>query len=322
MLVAAGACTLLSREVRADERIHARLTYRPDAELDRCPTQVELRDAVAARLGYDPFDGAEAEPREVIVLVRKKGNGVVGSLELRGPHPGQRELASPRGDCREVLDAFAVAIAIGLDPASLGGPVTEPPPERPPSTLPPSSPPGMSPPSSPPADRLEATPERDPYDVRLGGGPAVLFGELPEPAPAFVLGASVRWRWLEGAIEGFATLPVSRSAPAGKVTASILAAAVVPCVHVGVVFGCAGVALGALRGEGQGIETPHDGSHLFAAASVRGGAELAVTRSFWVRGHLDGVAPLTRIALQLAEQDVWRMPSLAARVGVTAGVRF
>ncbi len=123
-------------------------------------------------------------------------------------------------------------------------------------------------------------------------------------------------------VEGLATLPVSESAPAGKVSASILGASILPCVHFGIAFGCSGLTLGALRGEGEGIESPHQDSQLFAAVSVRGGAELAVTRSFWLRGYLEGTAPITRIALQLAEQDVWRMPTVAARLGLAAGVRF
>jgi len=125
------------------ERVHARLTYAPDADVERCPSERELRDSVASRLGYDPFDaapgngnGSEPEPREVVVQVHKRGTGIVGAMELRGPRPGQRDLASPRGDCREVMDAFAVAIAIGLDPSSLTRPAGEAPPVPPPEPTP------------------------------------------------------------------------------------------------------------------------------------------------------------------------------------------
>jgi len=305
---------------RASDRVHARLTYGPDPDIERCPTEREVRDAVAARMGYDPFEaapGAAAEAREVVVLVRRRGGGVVGSLELRGPHPGQRELASPSGDCREVLDSFAVAIAIGLDPSSLTRPIGD----APPAPLPP--PPVAVDPPTVPAERPVAPPApSDPIDVRLGGGPVVSFGELPATAPALAVSIGLRWRWIEPTVEGLATLPVSHASTAGTVTASLLAVGVVPCGHADMLFACVGLSLGTLRGEGEGIARPLHGSQLYAAASARGGAELAITRSVWVRGYAEAVAPVTRITLQLAAQDVWRMPSVAARVGAAAGVRF
>ncbi len=51
MLVVAVTCVLTSRDACAQGRAHARLTYQPDADVERCPTETELRDAVASRLG-------------------------------------------------------------------------------------------------------------------------------------------------------------------------------------------------------------------------------------------------------------------------------
>lgn len=326
MLVAvAGALTLTSAVAHASERVHARLTYGPDPDVERCPTERDLRDAVAARLGYDPFDGtldAPDEGREVVVLVHKRGAGIVGALELKGPRPGQRELASPRGDCREVLDSFAVAIAIGLDPASLTRPPGEPPqppPPSPPSFVPPSTPPVDS---APPAAEHPVAVAKDPVDVRIGGGPVALFGELPSATGALAVSLGLRWRWLEPSLEGLASLPVTASLGAGKVSASLLTLGVVPCGRVDLVFGCVGISLGSLRGEAEGVPGPLQGSSFYASVSARAGVELALTRSIWLRGYAEGVAPLTHVTLQLASQDVWTVPSVAARVGASAGIRF
>jgi hypothetical protein len=330
----AGACGMSEGAAEADERAHARLTYAPDADVERCPSERELKDAIASRLGYDPFEG-EPGDREVVVQVHRRGSGIVGLLELRGPRPGKRELTSPRGDCRELLDAFAVAVAIGIDPASLTRPAAEPlPPPSPSMSASTGAPPSASSASgnvasvnvapSPAAEQPAAPAKNDSLDVRLGGGPVVLVGELPAPAPGLAVSIGLRWKWLEPSVEGVATLPVSVGAPAGsgKITASLLAASFVPCGHAEVFFGCVGLTLGALRGEGEGIATPLHGSQLYAGASARGGAEIAVSRSVWLRGYVEAVAPLTRITLQLASQDVWRMPPVAARVGAAAGVRF
>ena len=327
-VVAAYAVLGFTGVAGADERIHARLTYAPDADIEHCPTEREVKDAVASRLGYDPF--VETAPlagpadREVVVKVRRRGPGIVGSLELRGPRPGQRELASPHGDCREVIDAFAVAIAIGIDPSSL----SRPPPDSPPPVPPPEAPaplpaPASPAPAAPPAADVPApAPKGEPVELRLGAGPLVLFGELPATAPSLAVTFGARWKWLEPTLEGLAALPVSLDAPRGRITASLLAVSLVPCGHVDVFFGCFGVTVGALRGEGEGVATPLHGSQLYAAASARAGAELPLSRVVWLRGYAEAVAPMTRITLQLAAQDVWSMPSVAARVGAAVGVLF
>jgi hypothetical protein len=328
-----GALAMGPASALADERVNASLTYAPDADIERCPTAPELKDAVAARVGYDPFDGArapgpDAARREVVVAVHRRGAGIVGVLELRGPRPGTRELVSPNGDCRELLDALAVAIAIGIDPASLTRPPGEPPP---PAAAPPSPSPapvpapaplGSAPP--PEADRAPAAPPKEPVEVKLGAGPVVLFGELPATAPAIAVGLGVRWKWLEPTVEGIGTLPVALDARGGqgRVTASLIAAALVPCGHADVFFGCVGVTFGALRGEGELVGSARRGSQFYSGASGRAGAELAISRTVWVRAYAEAVAALTHIALQLAAQDVWRVPSVAARVGATAGIRF
>jgi hypothetical protein len=313
----AGGLAMWPSSARGDDRVHASLTYAPDADIERCPTATELEDAVAARVGYDPFDGsttgADVSRREVVVAVHRRAGGIVGVLELRGPRPGIRELASPSGDCRELLDALAVAIAIGIDPASLTRPPGEPP------AVPAPAPVVVAPAPSP--DRV-SEPVKEPVDVRVGAGPVVLFGELPATAAGIELGIGARWKWLEPTVEGIATVPVSLSTPQGQVTASLIAAALVPCGHADVLFVCVGLTLGALRGEGDAVASPRRGSQLYGAASARGGAELALSRTVWLRGYAEAVAPVTRIALQLAAQDVWRVPSVAARVGVAAGIRF
>lgn len=330
MMAAVAAYAVLGSPgvARADDRIHARLTYAPDPDVERCPTEREVKDAVASRLGYDPFaEASEPAPppeREVVVKVRRRGPGIVGSLELRGPRPGQRELASPRGDCREVMDAFAVAIAIGIDPSSLsrpppGAPAPSPAPEPPP---PPAPAPAVPPDAPAPAPAPAPAAQSEPAELRLGAGPVVMFGELPATAPALAVTFGARWKWLEPTIEGLATLPVSLDVPVGRVTASLLAASLVPCGHVDVFFGCLGLTVGALRGEGDGVAKPLHGSQLYAAASARAGVELPLSRAIWLRGYAEAVAPMTRITLQLAAQDVWSMPSVAARVGAAVGLLF
>ncbi len=334
MLVAAGLGTLgltwlagVAHAAGGEGRTRARLTYAGGADIAGCPSERELKDAVAARLGYDPFEAGSSDDaggREVAVHVRRRGTGLVGSLELRGPRPGTRELASPRGDCRELLDALAVAIAIGIDPASLTRVSTDPPP----SPSPPVSDGAVvavstsSRPSSPETPRAEGKGRGEAVDVRFGAGPLAVFGELPATAAGLFVTASIRLRWFEPMLEGFATLPVSLATPDGTLSASLLAVSVLPCGHASAFFGCLGLATGGLRGEGKEIASPRSGTELYVAVAARAGVELPLSNLLWVRGYVEAVAPMTRITLQLASEDVWRMPSVGARVGLGAGVRF
>jgi hypothetical protein len=80
--------------------------------------------------------------------------------------------------------------------------------------------------------------------------------------------------------------------------------------------------LGALRGEGTEVAEPIRTAVTYAAVAGRAGIEVPVRGPFFVRAHVDGVAPITRITLQLGGQDVWTVPAFAARVGVAAGAGF
>lgn len=323
LVVASFGATLAANvAARASDRAHARLAYSPDVA--RCPSDRELRDAVAARLGYDPFEGPSG-PRSVDVSVsiqQGPAGRIDGSLSIRGVREGHRELSSPRGDCREVVDALAVAIAIGLDPSTLtrseGGLPPLPPPAR--------AEPAWQAPLPPPPSHVERPRpppvERAATSVRLGAGPTVLFGELPAVAPGLAVAASLRWRAFESVIEGLATLPVTHSFRPGRITASLLTASFLPCGHVDWFFACGGVSVGSLAGEGNAIAFPLHGSRFYSSFSARIGAEHALGSSVWVRGYAEAVTPLSRVTLQLGGEDVWRMPSVGARLGVAAGIRF
>jgi len=311
---------------RADEAERVFLVY-AHGDVERCPSERELRDAVASRLGRDPFEGAtEGDPARAEVQVKRRGAGVVGVLVMRGPRPGQREIASPTGDCREVVDALAVALAIGIDPGSLTRP--SPPPVSPavPQPLPPPAlpPPPSVPPSGAGADAPTPPPgrSRDAVAVTVGAGPMALFGELPASAVGGLLHVGLRWRWLEPRIEGLATVPVTLETSGGAVTASLLAVGLAPCAHAGLAFGCVELTLGTLSGEGSKIPVAIRATELYASAQARAGIEIELSRVVALQAWGGMVAPLTRVHLELDRREVWQGPRLAARVGAAVTLRF
>ena len=83
-LALTAACWLVqapSEGARAQDKPRARLSFSAPAGTG-CPSETELRRAVAARLGYVPFDD-QAE-RRVRARIKTAGSALVGSVELEG----------------------------------------------------------------------------------------------------------------------------------------------------------------------------------------------------------------------------------------------
>lgn len=125
----------------ADATAEAQLVYVREGA-DTCPDEEGLRDAVAARLGYDPFvrvgpagpvvpRGAGAPgsappanrgPARVIHATMRRGRRgaplLRAEVEVKqgGRVTGTRVLTSNESDCRELASTVAFAISIAIDP--------------------------------------------------------------------------------------------------------------------------------------------------------------------------------------------------------------
>lgn len=337
----AGLGVLLGTQA-AEARERARWSYAVAPSIPSCPTSEEARDAVAARLGYDPFvdDASRTVALEVHPLPSKAGApagpaGIEGVLDVRGARPGHREIVSERGDCREVVDALAVAAAIAIDPASLAGPVaSEPAPPLP------SEPPAPSPSTS--EAREVRAPHVDPVSdaaargssaggeaprARVAARAEVVLGELPAVGVGVVVAAGVGARWWSVDVEGEITAPARHftGSASAAVAASLLTVAVVPCAHVSVFAGCVVGRGGVLRSEGEGVGEPRRAVEPYGTLGARVGVELPVlpdVGGLLVVAHGEMVAPVTRIALRLDDADAWLVPSVAARLAAGVGWRF
>src|SRR5438046_3043269 len=112
-------------------------TKAPGAE--SCPDEQQVREAVAARLGYQPFESGSATRITAIV---EPAAGLRGTVEVvrEGRAPARRELTSATRECSELAASLELAIAIAIDPHSLARaaePVQTAPPAPPPAPTPP-----------------------------------------------------------------------------------------------------------------------------------------------------------------------------------------
>ncbi|NOU28215.1 MAG: hypothetical protein HOO96_09960, partial [Polyangiaceae bacterium] len=95
----------------------AKLTYVRGEGAAACADEASLRQAVAARLGYDPF--RPVAENAVSVDVRRVGPRFVAHVKLidaDSKERGDRELQSKSDDCGDLTSTLALTISIALDP--------------------------------------------------------------------------------------------------------------------------------------------------------------------------------------------------------------
>src|SRR5262249_5238402 len=107
----------------------SKLTFVRGSGAESCPDELELRRAVARRVGYDPFfPWAE---RTVIAQIdpagRKGFSAKIHVIDTKGVLLGERQLDAV-ADCHELVQSIALAISVAiddLDAARPAAPTTE-----------------------------------------------------------------------------------------------------------------------------------------------------------------------------------------------------
>lgn len=335
---------------RGDGRARFALRYRPAAG---CPDEARLRAAVGGELGYDPFDAGAG--RMIEVVVRAARGGVRGRIEMRGAdggHLGARELSAP--SCAELSPALELALAVAIDPLRAGagatppaqtgaGPTTTNAATAPAATQPAAMQPAATSPTTKPAAAARAAtvpavavraPAARPRATTLlrllfDFGVHVTLGAAPGPAFGFVadVGAAAH-RW-SAALELRGDLPASAPASGGYATTSLMAAALVPCVHHRIVALCAVAGLGGEQVSGSGYLVPRSPSWaLWAALGGRLQLQLALDRFLALALQVDMLAPITRTELyagtpgQRDGELLFRTPAVQSAFGVGLSTRW
>lgn len=295
----------------AAERKATRLIYERGAGAEHCPDELDVKNAVAARLGYDPFD--ERAPGSVSARLAREGDKLVGRVEVRdadGRTVGSREITSGQNDCTELASALTLAVSIAVDPLSIARPDAPPAPPAPVPApdCPRATAPHVAPCPAPP-------PEADaPVSFRASAGLLAAFAASPSPVALGVAAdVGIQWRALSVDVGGRADVPASRGTALGRVSTSLILATLAPCGHVSVFAGCALVAAGVLRGEN--VDAGVRDTTPYAALGARAAAEIPLYDVIGVRLHADLLATLTRTVLSVNGGEAWRTPPLSGATG-------
>lgn len=235
----------------------SRLVYVKGAGAEACPEPMQLRTAVIARLGYDPFNVTAS--RTIIAIIERAGDKLRAKIQLvndESSSQGVRELDTPHDQCGELIRAMALSISIAIDPDAALGPREKPASTREspeadaaPEPKQPALPiAGESPEDNPPpASQVPAY--RNQFFAGMGG--QVALGQ----APATELGAHLLFGWqgsgFSWSFEGLYD-PYRWSVERGtEVGAEFLLASAVPCVRMGLMSLCAVGSAGMVRAAAQ-----------------------------------------------------------------------
>ena len=297
------------------------LDYEPPAG-SGCPTEAALEVAVTGELGYDPWDPIDdrSSPRIVVTIhpARDRIHGRVEMLSPDGKHLGARDLDAPR--CGELSQAMALAIAVAIDPLRLGPPSPRPPPAEERELAP-------EPDIALPQPNEAAPPMRLVGDLRLrvAFGMQVSIGEAPGPTLGFLgrVGFVLR-RW-SLAVELHGDLPgTSDEIDGGRVSASTMAAFLVPCVEHRIVAFCVFGGAGAQEVGGEGFVLARSSWVPYAAVGARIEAGLPLNRILALLVRVDLEVPLTRTELYVGTERpvrVYRSASLSNSFGLALSTR-
>ncbi len=309
----------------------ARLVYVREAEAESCMDEDGLHQAVAARLGYDPFfTWAKVT---VVAHVRKEVGAFRADVTLvdeAGVSRGKREITSPGDSCGPLGAALALTISIALDPLSLA--------PKPPASAPP--PVAIAPPDEPPPAPREPPTPPSPSPIPLQIKPRRIDSPPPEwqgfigiaalgsygATPGIAFGGALRGSLARGhfslGLEARADAPTTSAATTGGAVKAWLAqSTLLGCGRVAIVVGCGFLSAGPLVATGI-VTLPHTAVLPYVAVGPRIGVEWPLSTRFQVEGFTQVGFALARRALQVDGRDAFRQPVAAFSVGAAVSVRI
>jgi hypothetical protein len=298
----------------APARRTARLVYRVDPSSSACPGEGLLRDAVAARLGYQPF--TDEGPGTITVSLRRAEGAFRAALEVRdaaGVKLGEKQLSSTAKDCAELAAATALSVSIAIDPLT----AMRPPPAAPVLVATDAPPPRPAQASAPaPA----ATPT--PVAFRVGGGLFVGFGHTPAVSLGLQVEARLAWERFSLGLDVRPELPRSVAFAGGWVDSTLISFGLSPCAHLGPADACAVVVGGAMHSAGRGFTQAQSVTSPHLLAGLRLGVRLPLGDRWSLRAHAETLARLVSVRLLVDQQEAWASPIFSGSLMMSAVVTF
>lgn len=315
----------------------ARFVYLRGASTETCPDEVDVRQAVHARLGYDPFSSYATST--LLAEVHRSGTGFAAELKLVDGDNlvrGERSLKTA-GACADLMNALALSISIAIDPLSItrdGPPPGTPPSERAVERLPSTSPAEEStttttPPPESDRPRVDAPPPS--HDFAIALGPVASIGAAPAPAVGLALGLEAASKHTLVGIEGRADLPASRSNQPGRIQSSLLSGSLLAGLRFGVVHAAAVGMVGRIAASAEDVDAPRRASAVVGGAGLRVGVAVPLGRALGLEGErwsleararAEALGMFVRHTLAVDGHDGYAYPPVSGSAAVALALRF
>jgi len=346
--VAAAIVVLLgTRPSRAAQA--ARLVYGKSSEAAACAEETALRQAVARRLGYDPF--VTYATRTMVVELRGDPNGLKARLyvvEADNAAGGARELTSAAADCRDLIAAVALAISIAIDPDAAdranvdasdarAADATQDPKDAEashrvggPDPAPASGGPLPTSASPTPFDSHAASSGRERSKQALavvgvaGVGGAIASGPAPAPNVQLWALAGIRGEHWRVTLEPRIALPSSSDVPAGSAGPAKMTyygVTLAPCYRYGGWLGCYVLDAGLAVSTGE-VAEPRTDQSFWWAQGLRAAFRWNAAPRLGIAAELDGLLAMNRIALRIDGRDAFETPGALVRFGTDVDYEF
>lgn len=318
----AAACVSVARGVGASPS--SKLVYIRGAGADACPGEDDLRKAVAARLGYDPF--FPSAQKTVVAEVARTPSGYRGKVQIVGDSGalrGARELATKGDDCAELVSTMALAISIAID--DLDAEERARAPEAPDEPAPPASA-EVAPvllEAAPAETRPPEAPKKAPAirgDFGASVGPTASFGVAPAPAVGASLAAVLGYGRF--AVRGSFRADLAASAafaPVGRVSGHSFVGTLEGCVRSELPFVCAGGGLGSIATETSGITRGASDDGLLAIVVGTVGARVRLGTAVYLEPFATGVVELIDQDVRVDGRSVFSLPRIGGTLGLHLG---
>lgn len=313
VLGAAAPLVLPALALAAPRTLRVGLDYDDRAAPSDCPTERELRGAIARQLGYDPF-AEEGELRELVVHVemQRSGTGTEAHIEwlsTGGALEGERRLASENDQCSEIASGVVFAVAVQLELRAASTPAPPPPPPR-----------------RAPAPRAEPPPKARSNDARavlVGGGAFLQHGVQPDAAAGFRTFGALRGRWWSLGLEAHGTLPTTwRTSEGAGFSANMLGLGLSPCLRAALLDICLLGNVGQLSVRGEGVDRVRSPSAALAGVGLRLQVAWPELERLAALVHVEAWAPLTPREVLVNRENVWATAPVAFAAGLDMAVIF
>jgi len=333
----------------------SRLVYGRASGASVCPEEPELRAAVRARLGYDPFFPWADQTVVVHVAPRpnRRLNGKVYLVDSQGRASPEREFTTTDDECDELILALSLAIVITLDPlhgttaaaaaaaAEKRAAAPDPKESNGQAARPASGGSGASTASNPApessatearagvgtdgaratddavADRGKAGAGNVSLAIDVGGGPILAGGLTPGVSSGFIPFVRARSSFGSVKVEGRYEVPVWSTLGTDRAAVTLAGVAVTPCVPWKVLRACPTLLLARYSAVGLDV-APQEDAALFVATGLRAGAEIPIGPRVWGFLWIEGLLNLTRHELMIGGDRVWQVPPFGVTVSVGA----